>query len=93
MMWKLPGDNFIKARDYIFAHWDSINRTWFRYDFENSETSFFMDVPAKYRHENGGFGGLVYEYAYNGPTLHDAEHAFRYIFYLKEKPPADHLAI
>jgi hypothetical protein len=92
-MQKLTKENFIKARDYIFSNSDDINRAWFRYNFENGDTSAFMDVLAKYQHENGGFGGLVYEYEYNGPTLHDTEHAFRYIFYLKEKPPADHPVI
>ena len=43
-----------------------------------------MDVLAKYQHEDGGFGGLVYEYEYNGSTLFDTSTAFsRYIFYLK----------
>jgi len=30
----LSHDNFIKARDYIFAHSDDINRAWFHYNFE-----------------------------------------------------------
>lgn len=92
-MQKLSKENFIKARDYLFANADDINRAWYRYNFEDGDTSAFMDVLAKYQYENGGFGGLVYEYEYNGPTLHDTEHAFRYIFYLKEKPSAEHPVI
>jgi len=93
IMLKLTHENFIKARDYIFSNSDDINRAWFRYNFEGKNTADFMDVLAKYQHTNGGFGGLVYEYAYNGPTLHDTEHAFRYIFYLDEKPSADNIVI
>lgn len=85
--------NFIKARDFVFANSDDINRAWFRYNFEDKNAEAFMDTLAKYQHANGGFGGLVYEYAYNGATLHDTEHAFRYIFYLDEKPSADHPVI
>ncbi|MHB1152612.1 MAG: hypothetical protein ACYCWE_06435 [Eubacteriales bacterium] len=90
---KLTRENFQKARNYVFAHSDDINLAWFRYNFENSDTDTFMDTLAKYQHENGGFGGLVYEWEYNGPTLKDTEHAFRYIFYLKDKPSADHPVI
>ena len=92
-MKKLTHENFIKARDYVFTYSDDINRAWFRYNFEDGDTAEFMNALAKYQYENGGFGGLVYEFEYNGPTLHDTEHAFRYIFYLKEKPPADHPVI
>lgn len=53
----------------------------------------FMNELGKYQHENGGFVGLVYEYEYNGSTLKDTEHAFRYIFYLKENPNAQHPVI
>jgi hypothetical protein len=89
-MLKLTRENFLKARDYIFAHSDDINRAWFRYNFEGGDTGAFMDVLAKYQHENGGFGGLVYEFDYQGPCLKCTEHACRYMFYLKEKPAADH---
>lgn len=93
-MQKLSRENFIKARDYIFANSDDINRAWFRYNFEDGDTNTFMDVLAKYQHEDGGFGGLVYEYEYNGSTLFDTSTAFfRYIFYLKEKPTSDHPVI
>lgn len=40
-MLKLKHENFIKARDYIFAHGDNINCAWFRYLFENNETNEF----------------------------------------------------
>ena len=89
-MQKLSHENFIKAREYIFANSDEINQAWFRYNFESDDTTVFMNVLAKYQHENGGFGGLVYEFDYQGPCLKCTEHAFRYIFYLKDKPSADH---
>lgn len=93
-MQKLSRENFIRARDYIFANSDAINRAWFCYNFEDNDTNAFMDVLAKYQYENGGFGGLVYEYEYNGSTLFDTSTAFfRYLFYLKEKPTADHPVI
>jgi hypothetical protein len=90
-MIKLTHENFIKARDYIYANSDDINRAWFRYNFEDNDTASFLNVLTKYQYENGGFGGLVYEYEYNGSTLFDTSTAFfRYLFYLKEKPTADH---
>ena len=92
-MLNLTRENFIKARDYIFTHSDDINRAWFHYNFEDGDTNAFMDVLGKYQHDNGGFGGLVYEFEYQGPCLKCTEHAFRYIFYLKEKPPASHPVI
>ncbi|NJD04446.1 MAG: hypothetical protein FIA99_18060 [Ruminiclostridium sp.] len=92
-MLNLTHENFIKARDYIFAHSDDINRAWFRYNFEDNDAAAFMNVLAQYQHENSGFGGLMYEWEYNGPTLKDTEHAFRYVFYLKDKPSADHPVI
>lgn len=92
-MLNLTHENFIKARDYIFTHSDEINRAWFRYNFEDNDAAAFMNVLAQYQHENGGFGGLMYEWEYNGPTLKDTEHAFRYIFYLKDRPSADHPVI
>lgn len=92
-MQKLTHENFIKARDYLFTHSDTIDQAWFRYNFEDDDTAAFMDVLARYQHNNGGFGGLVYEFEYQGPCLKCTEHAFRYIFYLKEKPAASHPVI
>ncbi|HBT64536.1 MAG TPA: hypothetical protein DEB10_07755 [Ruminococcaceae bacterium] len=89
-MLKLSNKNFLKARDYIFANSDDINRAWFKYNFEGKDTSAFLDALAKYQHEDGGFGGLVYEFEYQGPCLKCTEHAFCYMFYLKDKPSADH---
>lgn len=89
-MLKLSPENFTKARDYIFANSDDINRAWFRYNFEGEDTAAFLDVLVKYQHEDGGFGGLVYEFAYQGSCLKCTEHALRYLFYLKEQPPAGH---
>ena len=92
-MLNLTRENFAKARDYIFMYSDDINRAWFSYNFESEDTNAFMDVLSKYQYENGGFGGLVYEFEYQGPCLKCTEHAFRYMFYLKEKPPASHPVI
>ena len=52
-----------------------------------------MDVLAKYQRGNGGFGGLCYEFDYQGPCLKCTEVAIGYILGLKEKPSADHLVI
>jgi len=92
-MEKLTYEKFIKARDYIFAYSDDINRAWFRYHFENGDTDTFMDVLAKYQHENGGFGGLDYEFDYQGPCLKCTEHAIGYILGFEEKPSAAHPVI
>jgi len=92
-MKKLTHENFIKARDYIFANSDDINRAWFRYNFEDGDTDAFMEVLAKYQHENGGFGRLYYEFDYQGPCLKSTEVAIGYILKLKEKPFADHFVI
>jgi len=89
-MQKLAHDNFIKARNYIFARSDDIDRAWFRYNFEGGDTAAFMGALAEYQREDGGFGGLAHEFEYQGSCLKCTEHAFRYIFYLKEKPSADH---
>lgn len=58
-MQKLTYENFIKARDYIFTRSDDINRAWFRYNFDDNDTTALMNVLAQYQHENGGFGGLM----------------------------------
>ncbi len=89
-MQKLTHNNFIKARDYIFMHGDDIDCAWFRYIFEGNNTDDFLDVLAKYQHENGGFGGLYYEFDYQGPCLKSTEIAVKYILNLKEKPHATH---
>ena len=90
---KLPYDRFIKARDYIFAHSEDIGRAWFRYNFEDGDTDVFMDVLAEYQHENGGFGGLFYEFDYQGPCLKSTEIAIGYLLGLRERPPASHPVI
>lgn len=87
---KLSRKNFIKARDYIFANGDDINRAWFKYLFEGNDTNEFLKVLQKYQHENGGFGGIYYEFDYQGPCLKATEIAAKYILNLKEKPPASH---
>ena len=78
-MLKLTHDNFVKARDYIFTNADDITRAWFMYNFEDDNTDAFMDVLAKYQHANGGFGGLSYEFDYQGPCLKCTEFAIGYI--------------
>jgi len=92
-MLKLTRENFQKARDYIFANSDGINRAWFRYNFEDGNTDAFIDVLAKYQHENGGFGGIYYEFDYQGPCLKCTEVAIGYIISLKDKPSAEHPVI
>jgi len=92
-MFKLTHEGFEKARDYILTNSDDIDRAWFRYNFVDHDASAFMDALGKYQHENGGFGGLVYEFEYQGPCLVCTEMAFRYIFYMKDKPPSTHPVI
>lgn len=89
-MRKLQYDNFIKARDYIFKYGDDVNRAWFRYLFEGNDTDMFLNVLSKHQYENGGFGGIYYEFAYQGPCLKATEIAVKYILNLKEKPSAVH---
>ena len=89
-MLELTHENFIKARNYIFAHAEEIDRAWFRYIFEGSNTDMFLNVLAKYQYENGGFGGLYYEFDYQGPCLKSTEIAVKYLLNLKEKPSAEH---
>ena len=86
---KLPYDRFIKARDYIFAHSEDIGRAWFRYNFEDGDTDVFMDVLAEYQHENGGFGGLFYEFDYQGPCLKSTEIAIGSSGKAAGQPPGD----
>lgn len=90
---KLSYENFIKARDFIFINSDDITRAWFKYNFEDGNTGVFMDALAKYQHENGGFGGLSYEFDYKGPCLKCTEIAIGYIINMKEKPSAEHPVI
>ena len=92
-MIKLTRESLEKARDYIFTYGDDITIAWFKYNFENNNTDEFMSVLAQYQYENGGFGGLMYEFEYKGPCLKCTEHAFRYIYYLKEKPSSKHPVI
>lgn len=88
-MLKLTCDKFIKARDYIFASAEDIVRAWFRYVFEDKDADAFLDVLAKYQYDNGGFGGLYYEFAYQGSCLKSTEIAVKYILSLEKKPSAD----
>lgn len=38
-MLRLSNEIFIKARDYIFANRNDIIRVWFRYNFEDDDTT------------------------------------------------------
>ncbi|MCH5351969.1 MAG: hypothetical protein J1E06_00630 [Acutalibacter sp.] len=92
-MKKLTYENFIKARDFIFVNGDDVTCAWFHYNFVDGDSDAFIKVLEKHQYENGGFGGLLYEFEYQGPCLKCTEHAFRYMFYLKERPSADNPAI
>lgn len=86
----LARSRFEKARDYIFQYGDDVTRCLFRYSFENAGAEEMLDVLKRQQYENGGFGGLVYEFDYQGPCLKCTEHAFRLMLMLKEKPSSDH---
>ncbi len=88
-MIKLNHNNFIKARDYIFANAEEIDRAWFRYVFEDKDDDLFLDSLKKYQYENGGFGGLYYEFDYKGPCLKSTEIAVKRILSLEKKPSSD----
>lgn len=88
-MEKLTYDNFIKVRDFIMTNSTNVDRAWFIYNFEDASEEEFLSVLSKYQHENGGFGGLYHEFAYQGPCLKSTEIAIQYIFGLKHKPSAD----
>lgn len=92
-MLTLSYESFRKARNYIYTNSNDINRAWFRYNFEDGDPCAFMDVLAAYQYENGGFGGLCYEFDYQGPCLKCTEIAIRYIFDLKETLTAEHPVI
>jgi len=92
-MQKLAPENFINAREFIFANGDDIYRAWFRYHFEDDNADKFMDVLAQYQHENGGFGGLSDEFEYTGPCLKCTEIAIEFIFGLNKKPSPTHPVI
>ena len=55
-MKKLSYENFIKAQEYIFTFSDDINRAWFRYNFEDSNTDAFslriypISISVLFRH-------------------------------------------
>lgn len=83
---KLSNSAFLKAKEFIYKYGRKIDIAWFEYNFVNNSTDEFMKVLKKYQFENGGFGGLVTEFEYSGPCLKSTEHAFRYIYNLKEKP-------
>ncbi len=92
-MYQLLYDNFIKAKSYILANADAIGQAWFQYIFEDGTAGGFLDALAKYQQENGGFGGLYYEFDYQGVCLKSTEIAIKYILGMRERPPAGHPVI
>lgn len=92
-MLKLSRTNFEKAKDFVFADAADIDRAWYKYNFENHDNKEFIDVLSQYQFENGGFGGLEHEFTYRGPCLKSTEHAFVYLYFLKQKPPVNHPVI
>nr|WP_308627019.1 hypothetical protein [uncultured Eisenbergiella sp.] len=85
---KLSNSSFLRAKEFIYNHGRKIDIAWFEYHFIHHSTEVFMKILEGYQYENGGFGGLVTEFEYAGPCLKSTEHAFRYIFGLKERPDA-----
>ena len=63
-MRKLPYENFLKAHDFIHANGDDVTRAWFQYNFEDGDSVAFMKVLETHQREDGGFGGLLYEFDY-----------------------------
>ena len=88
-MGKLTYERFVKARDFVLANGDDVTRAWFQYNFVDGDSGAFMQVLGRHQREDGGFGGLIYEFDYQGSCLKWTEHAFRYMAYLKERPTAD----
>lgn len=89
-MKQLSKSDFDKVTKYIKSNADAINLAWYAYNFEGMTSEEFMDELGKYQHENGGFGEFVFEFEYQGSCLKCTEHAFRYIYYMKNRPSADH---
>jgi len=87
ILWR---DQFEKAKEYIMQYGDDVTRAWFRYCFENAGAEEMLHVLQRHQHENGGFGGLMYEFDYQGPCLKCTEHAFRLILSMKERPSSSH---
>lgn len=81
---------FEKAKNQILKHGIPIEKAWFKYNFENENTEAFIKVLSEYQHENGGFGGLSHEYAYQGSCLISTKYAFDYIYELAERPKQSH---
>ena len=73
----------------IGGNGDDVTCAWFQYNFEDGDSAAFMKVLEKHQREDGGFGGLLYEFDYQSSCLKCTEHTFRYMLYLKERPSAD----
>ena len=86
----LPRERFDKAKEYIMQYGDNVTCTWFRYCFEDAEAEELLQVLENHQHENGGFGGLMYEFEYAGPCLKCTEHAFRILLSMREKTSSEH---
>lgn len=86
----LSRDCFERATKHVKENATQIDLAWYSYWFEGMSADEFLDVLATYQFDNGGFGGLIYEFEYQGPCLLATEHAFRYLYYLEEKPSIEH---
>jgi len=85
----LSKENFDKAKSYILNNASPIDIAWFKYNFEHHDADIFLKALEKYQFDTGGFGGLFYEFDYQGPCLKSTEMAIWYILNLKEKPSAN----
>ncbi len=87
-MLKLSHEKLLKAKEYIFANGEDIDRAWFEYVFQGKDADKFLNILSKYQYANGGFGGLYYEFDYQGPCLKSTEIAIKYILSMDIKPAA-----
>jgi len=86
----LPYKRFQDARQFVFDHAQDIDRAWFRYVFEDADEKAFLHVLAEHQQPGGGFGGLYYEFDYQGVCLKSTEIAVRYLLSLSKRPSAVH---
>ncbi len=89
-MIQLSKQGFERATRFVKQNATPIDQAWYSYNFEGMSDDAFADVLATYQQGDGGFGGLVYEFEYRGSCLKCTEHAFRYLYYMKRRPSADH---
>lgn len=92
-MYKLTHENFMRACDHIFTHAKEIERTWFRYIFEDYNS--YLDI-IKYPTEH-----ILRYWDENSPDYnkdifdhgepYDFEYFQHFIYYMKDKDMADKL--